>query len=122
MDLAEVKGLGEQTRRRLGLAIARAVKEGLAAGPLRRPPGRTPFRPRPSASEAAVLARLKEWRVAEGEKLAMDPSLLWPMRSLERLARAPQTVDEELVSPDIRRWQRTQFEAAVRATLASFAP
>jgi len=122
IDLAEVKGLGEQTRRRLGLAIARAVKEGLAAGPLKRPPGRTPFRPRPSASEAAVLARLKEWRVAEGEKLAMDPSLLWPMRSLERLARAPQTVDEELVSPDIRRWQRTQFEAAVRATLASFAP
>jgi ribonuclease D len=118
IDLADVKGLGQQTRRRLGSAMARAVKAGLAAGPLKRPPGRAPFRPRPTAHEAVLLTKLKEWRIAEGEKLSMDPSLLWPMRSLERLARAPDTFDEELESPDLRRWQRGEFETAVRALLA----
>jgi ribonuclease D len=118
VDLADVKGLGQQTRRRLGTAIKRAIKTGLAAGPLKRPPGRSPFRPRPSAQEAARLQKLKDWRIAEGEKQSMDPSLLWPMRSLERLARAPSEFDEELTSPDIRRWQRGEFESAVRAILA----
>ena len=118
VDLVDVKGLGDQTRRRLGTSITRAVKDALAAGPLKRPPGRVPFRPRPSASELTILTQLKEWRIAEGEKLSMDPSLLWPMRSLERLARAPQTLDEELESPEVRRWQRAEFETALRAKLA----
>lgn len=117
VDLAEVKGLGQQTRRRLGSSIARAVKAGLTADPLKRAPGRTPFRPRPSAQEAERLTKLKEWRIAEGEKLSMDPSLLWPMRSLERLAREPEKFDEELESSEIRRWQRGEFQAAVRHTL-----
>jgi hypothetical protein len=47
----------------------------------------------------------------------MDPSLLWPMRSLERLAREPEKFDEELESSEIRRWQRGEFQAAVRHTL-----
>ena len=118
LDLADVKGLGHQTRRRLGTAISHAVKTGLGGGPLKRPPGRMPFRPRPTAPEADRLTKLKEWRIAEGEKLSMDPSLLWPMRSLERLARAPEAIDEELTSSDIRRWQRAEFEAMVRSTLA----
>jgi ribonuclease D len=117
VDLADVKGLGQQTRRRLGSSISRAVKAGLEAEPSKRPPGRSPFRPRPSAVEAERLNKLKEWRIAEGEKLSMDPSLLWPMRSLERLAREPESFDGELASPDIRRWQRGEFEAAVRALL-----
>lgn len=118
IDLADVKGLGEQTRRRLGTAIQRAVKAGLANGPLKRPPGRAPFKPRPTAEEAARLTKLKDWRIAEGEKLSIDPSLLWPMRSLERLARAPKTFEEELESPEIRRWQRGEYESTLRALLA----
>tara|TARA_B110000263_G_C14952489_1_gene348744 strand:- start:323 stop:538 length:216 start_codon:yes stop_codon:yes gene_type:complete len=69
------------------------------------------------AQEAERLNKLKEWRISEGEKLSMDPSLLWPMRSLERLAREPTSFDEELASPDIRRWQRGEFETTVRALL-----
>ncbi len=118
IDLADVKGLGQQTRYRQGEAIARAVKMGLAADPLKRPPGRTPFRSRLSTEESGRLTKLKEWRIAEGKKLSMDPSLLWPMRSLERLSHEPSLLDEELKSPEIRRWQRSEFEAAVRATLA----
>jgi hypothetical protein len=63
------------------------------------------------------LGKLKDWRNHEGERLSLDPSLLWPMRSLERLARDPGAVDEEVRSPDVRRWQRGEFEAAVRAVL-----
>lgn len=117
IDLMDVKGLGQQTRRRLGTSINHAVKTGLEAEPRKRPPGRSPFRPRPLAQEAERLNKLKEWRISEGEKLSMDPSLLWPMRSLERLAREPTSFDEELASPDIRRWQRGEFETTVRALL-----
>lgn len=118
MDLGEVKGLGPQTRRRLGGAIAKAVEVGLAGGPLKRLRTQTPFRPRPNAEQNARFAKLKDWRIAEGEKLALDPSLLWPMRSLERLARAPGEADAEMESGEVRQWQRMAYEGAVRAALA----
>ena len=63
-DLGEVKGLGPQTRRRLGGAIAKAVEVGLAGGPLKRLRTQTPFRPRPNAEQNARFAKLKDWRVA----------------------------------------------------------
>lgn len=117
-DLGEVKGLGPQTRRRLGGAIAKAVEVGLAGGPLKRLRTQTPFRPRLNAEQNARFTKLKDWRIAEGEKLALDPSLLWPMRSLERLARAPGEADAEMESGEVRQWQRAAYEGAIRAALA----
>jgi ribonuclease D len=119
MDLADVPSLGVPTRRRLGPAIARAIKAGLDSGPIRRPPPQRPFLPRPTHDEAERLKKLKDWRTAEGEKRSMDPSLLWPMRSLERLAHDPKAIEDELASPDVRRWQRHEFEPAIRAVVAS---
>jgi ribonuclease D len=116
-DLADVPSLGPPIRRRLGGAIGRAIKAGLASGPLKRPPPQRPFLPRPTHEEMERLKKLKDWRTAEGEKLSMDPSLIWPMRSLERLSRDPKALDEELASPDVRRWQRHEFEPAIRAVL-----
>ena len=118
IDLANVKGLGEQTRRRLGGAITRAVQTGLAGGPLKRPKTQSPFRPRPTSEQNDRLTKLKDWRNAEGEKLKIDPSLLWSMRSMERLARDPSSFAEEMNSPDVRRWQRVEFEGGIHAALA----
>jgi len=116
-DLGEIKGIGPQTRRRLGPAIAKAVEVGLAGGPLKRPKSQSPFRPRPNAEQHARLTKLKEWRTAEGEKLQLDASLLWPMRSLERLAREPAEADAEMESTDVRHWQRAAYEGSLRAAL-----
>ena len=55
--------------------------------------------------------------VSQGKRLSLDPALLWPMRSLDRLARAPGTLDEEHRSPDVRRWQAAEFSASLRELL-----
>ena len=116
-DLAKAPGLGPVLVRRYGRAIRAALAEGKAAPPERRPRTEGPFVPRMTKAESAALARLKKWRANLGADLRLDPSLLWPMRSLERLARAPQSLDAELQAPEIRAWQRKQFAAALRAAL-----
>ncbi len=65
------------------------------------------------------LGRLKGWRVSLGTTLSLDPSLLWPTSSLERLAEAPDTLSSELTSAGIRRWQRDRFAAVLGAYLES---
>ena len=117
VDLAEVKGLGPNLLRRFGPSMRKAIKAGVDNGPIKRPPPRFPFRPRLNAQQDHRLKRLKEWRVKQGEELKLDPSLLWPMRSFERLAREPASFDDELTAGDVRSWQRDEFGPAVRALL-----
>ena len=73
--------------------------------------------PRPTSAESKRLARLKAWRQAHGKRLALDPALLWPARSLDRLARAPGTIEAELRSREVRRWQAAEFGASLRELL-----
>ena len=54
---------------------------------------------------SARLKRLKQWRTAEAARLSIDPALVWPARSLERLSRDPRVIAEEIDSPEVRRWQ-----------------
>ena len=58
--------------------------------------------------------------MAQGAALSLDPALLWPLASLERLARAPGTLSAELASPEVRGWQRKRFGSSLRASLESF--
>ena len=117
-DLAKVPGLGPVLIRRYGRAIRAALAAGKAAPPELRPRSEGPFVPRMTKPESAALARLKKWRAGLGAELRLDPALLWPPRSLERLARAPQSLDAELQAPEIRAWQRKEFAASLRAELA----
>ncbi|MDA1036557.1 MAG: HRDC domain-containing protein, partial [Chloroflexi bacterium] len=116
-DLSEVKGLSPNLLRRLGPAINKAIKSGLELGPIKRPPPQYPFRPRLSPEQEQLLKVLKDWRNKHGEEIKLDPSLLWPMRSFERLARDPASFDEELALGDVRNWQRDEYGTAVRALL-----
>jgi ribonuclease D len=116
-DLATVPGLSPGALRRYGHAIRRALREGMASPPITRPPSNGRGRPTPPETER--LRKLKDWRNEHGKRLALDPSLLWSMRSLERLAREPQALDAELSSPDVRRWQRREFGDSLRAVLTS---
>jgi ribonuclease D len=117
--LMEVPGLSPAIARRMGRALEGALERGRSGAPYRRPPAEFPPRPRPTNAERHRLAKLKEWRTGLGKELALDPALCWPARSLERLAREPGTLDAELDSPEVRRWQRESFGIGLRKALVT---
>ncbi len=120
-EIAEAPGLGPSTLGRLGSQIRQALREGLAAEPVERPAPPEPVRPRMTGPEPARFERLRAWRNEEAKAIGLDPALVWPMASLERLARAPATLDEELRAPEVRRWQAERFAPGLRALLRKMA-
>lgn len=113
-DLTKVHGLGAIGLQRFGPGLRQALLDGQSAPPLQRP--RVHYE-RPNPEQSACLSRLKSWRTALGVTLGLDPSLLWPTASLERLAKAPDTCDAEMLSSSVRAWQREQFSASLRDCL-----
>ena len=121
MNPAEAPSMTPGSLRRFGDGIRRAIKDGLRAPEIQRPPQDRPRGPRPSRAEQARakdrLQKLKAWRTAEALRLEVDPALVWPMRSLERLARDPSLVADESATPDARHWQVKEFaESLAKAT------
>ena len=120
-SLKKVRGLGRFAHGKLAAGIRDAIRKGQATDPLRRPVNRQPRSRLSKAQLAAVstrLDRLKKWRTATGKALALDPALIWPMTNMKSLARSPQDLEEEIVSPEVRKWQRSEFEPSVRRTLS----
>ena len=114
---SDVPGLGQTRPQRFGRGLRQALRDGLTAPPISRPPPMP--HERMSQEQAQRLDRLKAWRTSLGVTLSLDPSLLWPRASLERIAKAPDTLDTEITSADIRRWQRDLFTTALSAYLKS---
>ena len=119
-DLRRVRGIGNFSRGSLARGIRKAISEGKSANPPRRPA--QPRQPRiPRGQREAIskrLARLKQWRIALGKDLSLDPALLWPMRSLQRIAREPDKLESEMQDAEVRRWQRKEFGKSLRRALA----
>jgi ribonuclease D len=115
--LSDVPGLGQTGLQRYGRGLEQAIRDGLAAPPIYRPT--RVAAERLSHEQSQRLTQLKDWRVSLGATLSLDPSLLWPMASLGRLAKTPHTIDVELTSSDVRRWQRDNFALDLRAYLES---
>ena len=96
--------------------IRAAIGRGLSGPEFRRP--RLPGQANPWTPEAkAALQRLKQWRKGRAESLGLDPPLIWPTTSLERLALNPDSWEAELgpkIQEDgatsgvweVREWQR----------------
>ena len=78
---------------------------------------RQSYRPFPDQFEAERLRSLKRWRTGIGDELSIDPYLVWPRVSLERLAKSPVDLDAELETFEIRKWQKEQFTASLRSFL-----
>ena len=91
--LRDVPGLSPTHARRYGRGIGAAVEAGVSSPPVQRLRPPQPLFPRLAKDESARLTRLKRWRADHGAELGIDPSLLWPMRSMERLAREPDSLD-----------------------------
>ena len=115
--LEEAPGMNPTLVRRYGRGVRAAVKAGASSPPLQRPRPTQPLFPRMTKAEAARLSRLKRWRSDLGAEMMVDPSILWPMRSLERLARAPESLDAECASAEVRVWQRERSAEALRREL-----
>ncbi len=115
--LSEVPGLGQTGLQRFGRGLHQALRDGLAAPPIHRPP---PMTAEPVSHEQIQrLSRLKAWRSSISVTLSLDPTLLWPTASLERLAKSPDTLGVELTSTNIRCWQRDHFASSLHAYLES---
>jgi len=113
---SEVPGLGQTRLKRFGQGLRQALHNGITAPPIHRPhPIKTV---RASKEQVQRLIRLKEWRTSLGSRLSLDPSLLWPLTSLERLAKAPDTLSVELASDGIRHWQRDVVASSLQACLS----
>lgn len=119
-DFRRVRGLGHFARGSLSRGIRKAISEGKSAMPPKRPV--QPRQPRiPRGQREAIsrrLAKLKQWRIAQGKQLSLDPALLWPMKSLQRIARSPDKVESEMQGPEVRRWQRKEFGKSLRRAVA----
>ncbi|MFC2068736.1 ribonuclease D [Chloroflexota bacterium] len=114
--LSEIPGIGQTGLKRFGLDLQQALYNGKTAPPIHRPP---PIKfVRTNEEEAKRLSHLKEWRTSLGSSLSLDPSLLWPLTSLKRLAKAPETFCVELTSGDIRHWQRDVVASSLQACLS----
>ena len=120
-ELDSVNGIGRYARPPASKGLLRAIKDGLAGPAVKRPaPARSAGRPLSRAERASAkdrLVLLKEWRTGLGVRLGLDPALLWPGASLTRLAGRPGDLDTELAAPEVRAWQRGEFEKELRIFL-----
>ena len=121
LDPADAPSMPPSAARRLGDKVRRAMKQSLNAPVVRRPAPEHPPRPRSSRAEAARaiqrLKHLKVWRTGEAARLSIDPALVWPARSLERLSRDPQSLAAEFDALEVRRWQAREFGASLTLAL-----
>ena len=121
-DLSTVKGLGRFGRPPASRRLKAAIDEGLRSPPVTRPKRTRSEETWSPAERDSVRVRsrsLKAWRNELGKDLRLNPGMLWPAASLERLARCPGSFQAELTSPEVRRWQELEFGAALRGVIAA---
>ena len=121
-NLTTVKGLGRFGRPPASRGLKAAIEEGLRARLVTRPKrtwNENILSPTERREVEIRLRGLKTWRSQMGQELRLDPGLIWPAVSLERLARSLDSLEAELVSPEVRRWQKREFGGALRGVLAT---
>ena len=116
-DISKIPQLRRAANSPFGRQLRSALIEGRADPPLKIPrrireEALTPF-------ESERLRRLKDWRNSEAKSLGIEPSLIWPMISLDKLARSKGSLRDEIQSPEVRDWQRKQFQDSLLRVLSS---
>lgn len=94
-----------------GGELTSALQRGIQGPPVHRPEIPRRFNPWTPDSKDR-LQRLKRRRTSLGTSLQMDPALVWPAPSLERVALNPETWRAEFLDEgnlEVRHWQRREF-------------
>lgn len=108
-DFSKIPQLKNAPTNHFGILLIRALQEGLSDPPITTSLLKHRRKKSMTTEETIRLQKLKEWRTAKAAALKLEPGLVWPMISLERLARSPSSLDLEKESPEVRIWQRNQF-------------
>ena len=113
-DISKIRGIGSYAYGRRRSSLRSAIAIGMDDDPVERP--RTPSKPSrprgyPGDREAArkMLRLLKQWRLEVGEDLEIDPALVWPAASLERIAADESACEDEMHNDPVRNWQCREF-------------
>ncbi len=108
--ISDIIGVGNWLIEKAEKDFVKAVERGMHAEPVKKP--RPLKQPRWTNSSGKILKSLKSWRLSKGDILNIDPSLIWPMASLEKMALHKTILKDELFGDDcsiVRKWQRDQF-------------
>ena len=62
---------------------------------------------------------LKTWRIKISKKLNLAPSIIWPLASLNRLAKKSHQLELELSDISIKNWQKEMFSKDLDKFLTS---
>ncbi len=89
--------------------LRHAIHKGKKAQPEPKPNFSVGSTPRMTAGQQTRLKALKAWRNERANDLTLDPSVIWPAVSLDRLARDPEAIENEFSKTDVRRWQIKRF-------------
>jgi len=111
-DLSQISSLERQVNSRFGRLLRSALDRGLSDPPISSP--KYYSTQMATTEEKERLQMLKKWRMDLGRKLLIDQALIWPMVSLERLAKSPHKLGSEIHSHEVRRWQREQFASSLK--------
>ena len=121
-NYSEIKGIGMWGRPEVSKRIRKIVIEALNKPPVERPRRqntRTYVMSNKEREKANTrLKELKEWRKMLAEGIGIDPSLLWPTISLDRLSKDPSRFKEETSEPRLRKWQYLEFGKELEDKLA----
>ncbi|MDE2845017.1 MAG: HRDC domain-containing protein [Chloroflexota bacterium] len=118
--LEDIPGLAPAAMRRLGPRIRTTIQQAMREPGVERPP--RPRREPPARETQARLQKLKQWRSDKGADLGLDPALLWPAASLERLALDPSTWRSEVQGKGdtgVRNWQIRELGPYLESALIS---
>ena len=118
MELHQVRGLASEIARQAGDLIHEAIHRGMCGPGVSRPPQpkNNPWEPEAQAR----LQSLKLWRSRRAASLGLDPALVWPAPSLERLAlgwNGSTAESPDVGAPEVRSWQRHEFSQELRQAL-----
>jgi ribonuclease D len=115
-DFNSIKGLGAVESSQRISHLREALKTKTPKEILQFPKSKSSLPTRLSAEAKKRFTALKQWRQTTGERLGLDPSLLWPMRSLEFMAQTPEQRQHEFErqnGSEVRGWQVEAFASEI---------
>jgi len=121
IKLDSMKGIGKWMLKQAGKDLTDALRKGINADPIFLP--KLPRRPSWSKSANSRLTVLKDWRLRKGKELSLDPAILWPAASFQRIARSPALFSDELSdknNSDVRNWQKNLFAKELNNLVKTF--